>query len=118
MALLAIAGYQRYLSPHKGFCCAHRALWGGPSCSEFARLQLRSEPFGVAMGRLRARLGACRVAALALRRKREATPGKREGRSYLDFCDPGCLFVPNDCGLGGIAESAAGGCDAGACIPW
>ncbi|MEI8381254.1 MAG: membrane protein insertion efficiency factor YidD [Planctomycetota bacterium] len=28
-----ISFYQRFLSPHKGFCCAHRVLHGGPSCS-------------------------------------------------------------------------------------
>lgn len=33
----AISGYQRYLSPRKGFCCAHRTLHGGLSCSEFGR---------------------------------------------------------------------------------
>ena len=32
-ALTGIALYQRWLSPHKGFCCAHAALYGGQSCS-------------------------------------------------------------------------------------
>jgi len=29
--------YQRWVSPHKGFCCAYRVLTGGRSCSEYAR---------------------------------------------------------------------------------
>jgi putative component of membrane protein insertase Oxa1/YidC/SpoIIIJ protein YidD len=33
----AISRYQRHLSPQKGYCCAHRSLHGGWSCSEFGR---------------------------------------------------------------------------------
>jgi putative component of membrane protein insertase Oxa1/YidC/SpoIIIJ protein YidD len=29
-----IEGYQNYISPYNGFCCAHRALHHGASCSE------------------------------------------------------------------------------------
>ena len=32
-----IMGYQRWLSPLKGFTCAHRAFHGGDSCSEWGR---------------------------------------------------------------------------------
>lgn len=32
-----IEGYQRYISPYKGFCCAHRAVHNGASCSEWAK---------------------------------------------------------------------------------
>ena len=31
-----ITGYQSYLSPHKGFRCAHHALHGAGSCSDWA----------------------------------------------------------------------------------
>jgi putative component of membrane protein insertase Oxa1/YidC/SpoIIIJ protein YidD len=33
----AITAYQRYLSPYKGFCCAHHALHRRGSCSAFAK---------------------------------------------------------------------------------
>ena len=33
----SILVYQRWISPHKGFCCAYRRLTGGRSCSEYAR---------------------------------------------------------------------------------
>ena len=29
--------YQQYISPHKGFRCAHRAKHGRSSCSQFAK---------------------------------------------------------------------------------
>ncbi|GCL38531.1 hypothetical protein H6F47_13070 [Sphaerospermopsis sp. FACHB-1094] len=28
ISVSAISGYQKYLSPHKGFACAHRVLYG------------------------------------------------------------------------------------------
>lgn len=37
IAVLVIELYLKYLSPHKGFCCASRVLSGGPSCSEYTR---------------------------------------------------------------------------------
>ena len=36
LALRAIRAYQRYISPHKGFCCAYRSITGRLSCSEFS----------------------------------------------------------------------------------
>jgi len=36
-AIAAIDGYQRFISPYKGFGCAHRVRTGGASCSQFAR---------------------------------------------------------------------------------
>jgi len=32
---MLISLYQRYVSPYKGFRCAHRVLHGGDSCSEY-----------------------------------------------------------------------------------
>lgn len=34
---LAIGGYQRYLSPRKGYTCAHLVARGGQSCSAVIR---------------------------------------------------------------------------------
>ena len=41
IGLKAIAFYQKRISPHKGFRCAHAALHGGLSCSEFGRQVLQ-----------------------------------------------------------------------------
>lgn len=37
----AIAGYQRTLSPRKGYSCAHRLAHGGDSCSAHVRTEVR-----------------------------------------------------------------------------
>lgn len=36
VGLRAIHAYQRYISPHKGFCCAYRSITGRQSCSSFS----------------------------------------------------------------------------------
>ena len=63
---LAIVGgieaYQRILSPVKGFCCAHRFVHGGVSCSEYVRRAvLRFGPVK-AFALANRRFGRCREA--------------------------------------------------------
>lgn len=62
-AVLLIRGYQRWISPYKGYCCAHKAYRGGTSCSEFALLSIREAGrVTLALPRIRARLYECRLA--------------------------------------------------------
>ena len=58
-ALAAIRGYQRWISPHKGFCCALRAITGADSCSAYGYQVI--ERFGLrrGLGLLRRRLELC-----------------------------------------------------------
>jgi putative component of membrane protein insertase Oxa1/YidC/SpoIIIJ protein YidD len=58
-AVGAIGVYQRYVSPHKGFCCAHRACTGGLSCSAYAKFALLELGFLRALPRIRQRLFDC-----------------------------------------------------------
>ncbi|MGF1485596.1 MAG: membrane protein insertion efficiency factor YidD [Prochloraceae cyanobacterium] len=37
IATASITGYQKYISPYKGFRCAHRAYYGEDSCSEYIK---------------------------------------------------------------------------------
>ena len=69
----AISGYQRFLSPYKGYRCAHRALHGGWSCSEFGRRAVLR--FGILrfLLLLRRRFARCTQAHVAL--KNQATKG-------------------------------------------
>lgn len=64
---VAISGYQRHLSPLKGYACAHRVLHGGDSCSQYVKaLILEKGPAG-AVARVRERFAACRAANESLR---------------------------------------------------
>jgi putative component of membrane protein insertase Oxa1/YidC/SpoIIIJ protein YidD len=55
----AISSYQRHLSPHKGFCCAHRVLHGGLSCSEFGRRVVLRHGVGPFLSLLFRRFSRC-----------------------------------------------------------
>jgi putative component of membrane protein insertase Oxa1/YidC/SpoIIIJ protein YidD len=59
LALGLIRAYQRWVSPYKGFACAHRVHRGGPSCSVVGARVLRR--FGLWRGLpvLRLRLRTC-----------------------------------------------------------
>ena len=59
LALAAIRGYQRWISPHKGFCCALRAITGADSCSAYGYHVI--ERFGLrrGLGLLGRRLELC-----------------------------------------------------------
>ncbi|WP_338027215.1 membrane protein insertion efficiency factor YidD [Trichormus azollae] len=43
MSVTAIAGYQIHISPHKGFQCAHRVLYGSESCSQYIKRVIAEE---------------------------------------------------------------------------
>jgi putative component of membrane protein insertase Oxa1/YidC/SpoIIIJ protein YidD len=59
LALAAIRGYQRWLSPHKGFCCALRALTGGDSCSAYGYRVIERFGLRLGLGLLERRLELC-----------------------------------------------------------
>lgn len=62
----SIRAYQRWISPYKGFRCAHHALHGEGSCSHFGLEAFRSQSFGAAWTLTADRLRACRQAYLVL----------------------------------------------------
>lgn len=74
LATRAIRGYQRWISPYKGFVCAHRKLYGGCSCSEFARLAILKRGLSAALPDILRQFADCRVAARILRRRRLVGP--------------------------------------------
>ncbi|MDJ0974085.1 MAG: membrane protein insertion efficiency factor YidD [Planctomycetota bacterium] len=54
-----IRAYQRWISPRKGWRCAHAAVNGGPSCSAFALQALRENAMHDAVAAVRSRFRAC-----------------------------------------------------------
>lgn len=111
LARLAIAGaitsYQRFVSPYKGFCCAHHALHHRGSCSAFGKkVVLR---FGVFrfFALMRLRLLACRSSYRALLAQAEPSrqdgePAVIDGREYKECpVRPKHLFS-KECGYCGV----------------
>lgn len=61
-ACSSITGYQRYLSPYKGFRCAHRALHHDESCSAYAKRVISEQGISAALPAIRRRFAECREA--------------------------------------------------------
>ncbi|MBN3896407.1 MAG: membrane protein insertion efficiency factor YidD [Nostoc sp. NOS(2021)] len=63
----AITGYQKHISPHKGFACAYRILYGGESCSGYIKWVVAKEGLKAAFVNSRERFQACKQANQILR---------------------------------------------------
>ena len=114
LSLLAIRGYQRHLSPRKGYACAYRLAHGGTGCSGFAKQAIAESGVFAALPAIRARFRACRRAALAL--ASDSDPKRRRRREAFDpvACDC-CLPVNlNFCRGSRGADTTPDGCD---CTP-
>ncbi|MEJ2423021.1 MAG: membrane protein insertion efficiency factor YidD [Candidatus Thiodiazotropha sp.] len=130
--VIAISGYQRYISPHKGFCCAHRKMTGEMSCSEF----VKQESIHNGLGSWRTifqRFELCKESAryLSEHKAGEQASGNRKKSDKGSTSDALCCAtvarscVPSggaDISIGSVADSAgnavSGGCDACACTPF
>ncbi|MBD1863833.1 MULTISPECIES: membrane protein insertion efficiency factor YidD [Trichocoleus] len=69
-AASAIAGYQKHLSPRKGFSCAHRVLHGGESCSQYVKRVILEQGLWTAIPATRSRFAECKVANQILQARR------------------------------------------------
>ena len=125
VAVGAIDLYQRFVSPYKGFRCAHRAVHGRRSCSAFAKrlvekvgllrfgplLMRRLRKCGETARALKAGFAARRGLKPAIRSEDEEERRKRQGstsNSYNRDCgDCGGCDAPDLSGLDGCD----GGCD-------
>jgi putative component of membrane protein insertase Oxa1/YidC/SpoIIIJ protein YidD len=66
-AVQLINGYQKYISPRKGFSCAYRKLLGGDSCSQYAKHIVAERGLLEAIPAMRIRFQGCKQASLTLR---------------------------------------------------
>lgn len=133
LTLNLVRGYQKYLSPHKGFSCAYRKLHGGASCSEYFRQSIDRYGLSHAIPLFQQRLEACKMANLTLRspvstQEEDAESSANKQRKTRDFyCDravgdcvgSGCgdCGSSTDCGdcntpdCGDCGSSDCGSCD-------
>jgi len=122
LAVAAINGYQRHLSPRKGFRCAYRVLHGTESCSQYAKRVIGERGLWAGFFAVRLRFAECHAAAAVLRAEatdeNNAPPRRRFfGNSWRDsvcdgFSDVTCCFGLEACGdlIGPGCEGACGGC--------
>ncbi len=77
LAVTAISGYQKFISPHKGFSCAHRVLYGCESCSQYFKQVIAEEGIITAIARARERFQGCREANEILKKRRSQCKATR-----------------------------------------
>jgi putative component of membrane protein insertase Oxa1/YidC/SpoIIIJ protein YidD len=79
-----IGGYRRYLSPYKGFRCAHAACHGRGSCSDWVARIVRERQAHLWLPLAWRRFRACARAFLALRE--QAPPARQKGACCVIPC--------------------------------
>ena len=84
LAVAAIGGYQRYLSPHKRFACAHRLLHGGESCSQYVKCAIAQQGLSAALPLARQRFQDCRTARFTLKARQALNKVKAEAENETE----------------------------------
>jgi putative component of membrane protein insertase Oxa1/YidC/SpoIIIJ protein YidD len=82
LAVTAISGYQKFISPHKGFSCAHRVLYGCESCSQYFKQVIAEEGIITAIANAKGRFQECREANEILKERRAKCRKCRPRRKY------------------------------------
>lgn len=88
LADFAIGAYQRYLSPHKGYCCAYRVHTGRRSCSAYARRVNQRLGFFALIEALPEQFSRCRVAYQTMHTATALENKDKNNKICKDTCDP------------------------------
>jgi putative component of membrane protein insertase Oxa1/YidC/SpoIIIJ protein YidD len=97
-SVAAINGYQKHISPRKGFACAHRVLYGDVSCSQYIKQAIAQEGFRVGWLKSRDRFQACKQANQILHsRSTYLALDASEQKKRRRWCNDSSCF---DCGDG------------------
>jgi len=77
-AIQLIALYQRYLSPRKGYNCAHRIYFGKSSCSSWAVRIIKKHGVFAFFPLMKKRSQACAMASEKIKEQKMGEPNKEE----------------------------------------
>ncbi|MEC4804377.1 MAG: membrane protein insertion efficiency factor YidD [Jaaginema sp. PMC 1079.18] len=104
-----ITFYQKYISPYKGFACAHRVLYKKDSCSQYVKTLLIEQDLQSAIALSHQRFRDCKKARLILQSKQlnsedfeKESPKRKPRKNHFcsealeeGFCD--FITLPFDC---------------------
>lgn len=107
LLILLINFYQRFISPYKGFRCAHAVYHHGPSCSSAVKTIIRQYGLLKGLPAIRARFSECKQAYLLILAAQEKDkdskrkdPMRRDKPSRCerlkDQCSSDCITAPCD----------------------
>ena len=107
VSIAAIVWYQRTISPHKGWSCAHRVRRGGVSCSDWTKRAIARRGVWVGLRLARRRFKLCREAARESKKQDSSAKRQSCGAEHLPLeccCDSVDLGITaGDCLHGGHA---------------
>lgn len=72
IAVQSIKAYQKFISPHKGWNCAHALVHGGPSCSNYGLVVIKEHGVLRGLTLLKARFRECSQATALLKKAFQA----------------------------------------------
>jgi len=78
LLLVSISLYQKYIAPHKGFCCAHSALTGEMSCSAFVKQQIKTAGLFASIKTIKHRFKRCKMAAQTIQNQKNRKKMKKQ----------------------------------------
>jgi len=80
--------YQKYISPHKGYCCAYRAYSGKNSCSEFAKVTIQENGFIKAILSIKKQFLKCKIAFKEIEKEKKQKDMKDNTANFcvIDGC--------------------------------
>jgi putative component of membrane protein insertase Oxa1/YidC/SpoIIIJ protein YidD len=110
--------YQTWLSPYKGYRCAHQVVHGQGSCSQYGLTVFDEHPFWDAWRLLRGRFRECGIARQVYLTAAEEDERKRRQSANAGVCDGlGALECVEIDGCGGCESFDLGcdGCEVGSC---
>lgn len=99
-ALSGIYAYQRWLSPRKGYRCAHGVLHGGPGCSGYAKERIAEVGLWKAIPDIRQRFADCGAAADTIVQQRRSSMSDEQrarARASGRRASTGCCDGPTAC---------------------
>ena len=113
-AVGAIIAYRRWISPYKGFRCAHEYVHGEGTCSSFGLQAFRANGFREARQMLSERFRECKAAAMQVHQEEDHRPrDEKKKKAGSDYCGP---LDALDCGLSAVSiRSCSSGSDKGGC---
>lgn len=119
IAVALIGGYQQYISPRKGFSCAHRILYNDESCSHYIKRMFMEQDFSRAIQAAHQRFKACKEAneILKLQAVSYEKKSKKKHSKFIDFCgdvgEDSCESALPDCNCNGcdFPELDCGSCE-------
>ena len=62
--------YQKYLSPHKGYCCAYKVYHDDISCSEYTKNSIQNLGFLQAILSVKQRFRDCKISEKKIKEKK------------------------------------------------